>query len=241
MSRVQNTDRPGLTEWACVHLGRNLAEVGPAVGELSAWLRARGAVDDAWLDEVTLATTEALTNAMRHGGGGAEAFTVRLAWSRRGEEIEVVVTEPGSFTPAAHWHDLPEDPLAEGGRGGYLITQLMEAVEHSNAGGHHTLSMRRRLVVRKENAPVTTLVQADTEAALNAMTDELGNAYETIAALFSLAEGLATTPELRALAGKSLSRLLPLLGADAAWVRLAEEDGSLARLDAEGQGPAPGP
>lgn len=245
MSSAPKHDRPELTEWAYVHLGMDLARVGPVVDDLRAWLHARGATSETWLDEVTLAITEALTNAIRHGGGGRTDFTVRLAWSKRGDAVEILVSEPGSFTPSARWHELPADPLSEGGRGGHLITQLMDAVEHRNAGGHHTLHMRRRIGTAEPSKPVADTMaptaSADVEAALTAMTEELGNAYETIAALFSLAEGLATTPELRALAGKSLANLLPLLGADSAWVRLAEEDGSLTRLSADGQAPSPGP
>jgi anti-sigma regulatory factor (Ser/Thr protein kinase) len=212
---------------------RNLATVGPAVDALRDWLRARGVAGGEALEKVALATTEALTNAIRHGGGGAEDFRVRLAWSWRGGEVEIEVSEPGSFAPGADWSALPEDPLAEGGRGGFLITELMDAVEHRNSGGRHALRVRARLDAQ-EGAGLIALEQA-----LDAMTEDLGNAYETISALFGLAEDLATAPELRLMAEKSLARLRPLLGADAAWVRLATDDGKLRRLAADGAASGP--
>ncbi len=224
---------PQPTEWACVHVERDLAKVGPAVECLRNWLQARGVRSGEALAEMELAVTEALTNSIRHGGGGSTDFATRLAWSWRDGELELEVSEPGRYEPAATWNQLPEDPLSEGGRGGFLITELMDAVEHRNAGGRHALRLRRRLDYSAD-ATITA-----SEAALEAMTEDLGNAYETIAALFGLSEDLATAGELGAMARKSLSRLRPLVGADAAWVRLASPEGTLRRLAADG--PAPGP
>lgn len=232
MSHSAPASAPEPVEWASLRIGRSLEEVAPAVGALREWLKARGVPADAGLEEVDLAVTEALTNAIRHGGGdagGDEAgFAVRLAWSWAADELQVEVSEPGRYEPAAGWDQLPEDPLSEGGRGGFLITELMDAVEHRNAGGRHLLRMRRRLEARAGSGLVAT------EAALEAMTEDLGNAYETIAALFGLSADLATSADLGAMARKSLARLRPLMGADAAWVRLAAPGGVLRRLASDG-------
>lgn len=233
MSDTPSPAPPAPVEWACVSMERDLARVGPAVDGLRAWLRSRGAPEGEELDNIALATTEALTNAIRHGGQEEPGFQVRLAWCWRAPELEIEISEPGNFTPAADWAALPDDPLAEGGRGGFLITELMDAVEHRNAGGRHALRLRRRLETR------SGADFAATEAALDAMTEDLGNAYETISALFGLAEDLATASELRFMAEKSLARLRPLLDADAAWVRLATDDGVLRRLAADGDAPGP--
>ena len=219
-------------EWACLRLGRDLPQTGPAVETLREWLRARGASADAVLDEVCLAVAEALTNAIRHGDAHAPDFAVRLAWCWKGGELEIEVSEPGRFEPAPGWERLPDDPLAESGRGGFLITELMDAVEHRNAGGRHALRMRRRL-------GALPAVAAETAAALEATTEELGNAYETIAALFGLAEDLATSADLESMARRSLARLRPLLGADAAWVRLATPKDRLRRLASDGRAIGP--
>lgn len=145
MTATPQADRPGLTEWACVHLARDLACTGPATEVLRDWLQTRGLAAPETLGEIVLATTEALTNAIRHGGGGAPDFTVRLAWCCHGGDLEIEVSEPGRFEPARAWSELPEDPLSEGGRGGFLITRLMDAVEHRNADGRHALRLRRCL------------------------------------------------------------------------------------------------
>ncbi|MBC8009913.1 MAG: SpoIIE family protein phosphatase [Burkholderiales bacterium] len=217
------------TEWSSVTLPAALDQVGPAVNDLFDWLQARGVTEGEALEGVKLAASEGLTNAIRHGGPhtGPDAC-VRLAWAWRDGELELEISEPGTFSPNADWGNLPDDPLAEGGRGGFLISQLMDAVEHRNSGGRHALRLRKKL---PHTSPAfAAQVLAENEATLNAMTEELGNAYETIAALFQFAESLATEPGLHALAEKSFARLRPLTGADAAWVRLAEADGTLAPL-----------
>jgi serine phosphatase RsbU (regulator of sigma subunit)/anti-sigma regulatory factor (Ser/Thr protein kinase) len=233
MSDPAPSNAPQPVEWACVRLARDLKAVGPAVDALLNWLRRRGIPADAALDELELAVTEALTNSLRHGGGGAQDFATRFAWCWRNGELEIEVSEPGRFEPPPTWDKLPEDPLSESGRGGFLITELMSAVEHRNENGRHSLRMRRRLECR----PDADL--ASTEAALEAMTEDLGNAYETIAALFGLAEDLATSGGLSAMAEKSLARLRPLTGSDAAWVRLASPGGTLRRLASDGATDSP--
>jgi anti-sigma regulatory factor (Ser/Thr protein kinase) len=159
---VSSQNRPELTEWACVHLDRDLAQAGPAADFLRSWLQARGAPEGQATDEIVLAAMEALTNAMRHGGGGERDFTVRMAWCWRDGTLELEVTEPGRFEPSPAWADLPADPLAEGGRGGFLITKLMDAVEHRNAGGRHTLRMRRSLGEGRSGNSVTPAPAAKT-------------------------------------------------------------------------------
>lgn len=224
---------PAPIEWACTRLPRDLAAVEPALAQLRTWLLARGVEAGPALDGTLLAATEAVTNAVRHGQGPREAV-VRLAWAWREGELEVEVSEPGHFEPAADWQALPTDPLSEGGRGGFLISQLMDAVEHRNGGGRHALVLRKRLPVGGGSVQPTA-----SEAELMAMTEELGNAYETIAALFHFAGSLAKAPGLQELAGRSFERLRPLIGANAAWVRLIADDGALHLLAATGDDALP--
>jgi anti-sigma regulatory factor (Ser/Thr protein kinase) len=133
------------SEWTSVTIPAGLEHVGPAVGNLRDRLRIHGATDGEALEGVMLAVSEALTNAIRHGGSSGASACVRLAWIWRDGDLEVVVSEPGTFTPTPTWSNLPEDPLAESGRGGFLITQLMDSIEHRNVDGRHALIMHKRL------------------------------------------------------------------------------------------------
>lgn len=207
-------------EWACLHLPADLALVESNLAEFRTWLLGRGAESGEAMDQVMLAVTEALTNSIRHGAVSKET-RVRLAWCWSGGDLEVEVSEPGFFAPVTDWGALPEDLMSESGRGGFLISRLMDSVEHHNSGGRHALRLRKRLPVRRAGEDVFEL---------EAMTEELGNAYETISALFYFAGLLAKAPGLQSLAEMSFERLGPLTGANAAWVRLLEVDGSLRLL-----------
>jgi serine phosphatase RsbU (regulator of sigma subunit)/anti-sigma regulatory factor (Ser/Thr protein kinase) len=226
---------PGLhsVEWLCTTLPVDLAAVGPAAEKLRTWLGERGAAAGPPLDGVILAVTEALSNAIRHGCKPAGA-QVRMACAWRAGELELEVSEPGDFAPAENWSRLPEDLLAEHGRGGYLITRLMDAVQHRNANGRHILQLRKRLPQVPSPADA-----AENEAMVEEMTEELGNAYETIATLLDFARALATSPSLAALAAKSFERLRPLTNASAVWVRLIQADGTMSLLAEAGEVPGP--
>lgn len=221
---------PDWNEWTSATLPASLDQIGGIIDRMRSSLAARGVPEGELTDGLILAVTEAVTNAIRHGRHpGRPDERIRLAWVWRNEEIELEVSEPGRFEPKANWGELPDDLLAEGGRGGFLITQLMDAVEHRNHDGRHALRMRKKL--RPAPVPAAPASAAnETEAALDAMTEELSNAYETISALFQFSASLATEPGLQELALKSFSRLRPITGADDAWIRLAEPDGALVAI-----------
>jgi anti-sigma regulatory factor (Ser/Thr protein kinase) len=133
------------SEWTRVTVPAGVAHVGPAVNRLRDWLRAHGSRDGEALEGVMLAVSEALTNAIRHGGSSGAEACVHLAWIWRDCDLELEVSEPGMFIPPPTWSNLPDDPLAESGRGGFLITRLMDTIEHRNADGRHALRMHKRL------------------------------------------------------------------------------------------------
>ncbi len=98
-----------------------------------------------WLDEqeageplaadVTMATNEAVQNAIEHAHGlGSEPFEVEL--ERRGEELIVSVRDHG------HWR---EGSSAERGRGLPLMRALMDDVTVQPSPGGTTVTMRRRV------------------------------------------------------------------------------------------------
>jgi serine phosphatase RsbU (regulator of sigma subunit) len=64
------------------------------------------------------------------------------------------------------------------------------------------------------------------ERELVAMTPDLSDSYESLAALFSISELLATTPEFSSFLTEVLARLRTLVGAEKAYVRLIAPDGS---------------
>jgi anti-sigma regulatory factor (Ser/Thr protein kinase)/predicted ArsR family transcriptional regulator len=97
--------------------------------ELAAYF-ARHAEPGSDLDGAELAASELLTNAVRHAPGPA---WVHLDWSERRPRMEVHDLGPGfELRP-----ELPEDPLARGGRGLFIASHVTEelAAAAKRAGG----------------------------------------------------------------------------------------------------------
>jgi serine phosphatase RsbU (regulator of sigma subunit)/anti-sigma regulatory factor (Ser/Thr protein kinase) len=173
--------------------------------------------------QVELATVEGINNAIEHGCAGKPEASVRLRWSWTEQTLEVRIYDPGEFIPGSVEAVLPEDVLAEGGRGGFLMATLMDSVEHTLKDGQHCVVLRK-LVGEK---PAYLPKEIESATLLRDMTVELSTSYETLSALFHFSAELATAPSFDAFVGNVLIRLLDLLSAHEANVRLAQEDGRL--------------
>lgn len=201
-------------ETAKCRLPCELEAIAPAVGKLKDFCLARG-LDAARWPEIELAVVEGLNNAIEHGCGEGAGGTVLLRWEWPGEIIRIEVIDPGDFIPAPGEAALPDDPLAEGGRGAFLMAQLMDSVEHLRSADGHLLRMTKNV-----GAPVFGAARfVETEATLEAMTEDLSRSYEELSALFRFAENLATTPNFAAFLEDSLQRLLTLVQGEFAYVR----------------------
>jgi anti-sigma regulatory factor (Ser/Thr protein kinase) len=117
----------------------------PPVSEgIAQVLRERGWPDDRVM-AVELAVTEGLTNAIRHGCGGDPSKQVQCCVScEEPGDLVVVIRDPGpGFDRSAIANPLsPENLLKPGGRGVFLINQLMDAAEFRDGG--REIEMRKR-------------------------------------------------------------------------------------------------
>jgi serine/threonine-protein kinase RsbW len=99
-------------------------------------------VDRDVVADVLLALDEAVSNAIRHGSAAGDPVTVSL--ERDGEWIEMTVRDGG---PAPRLPRLPARPppaLATGGRGLWLILQLVDEARLQRVGDGTLLALRRR-------------------------------------------------------------------------------------------------
>jgi serine/threonine-protein kinase RsbW len=99
-------------------------------------------VDRAVADEVLLALDEAVSNAIRHGSRGGKPVWVRIRVERGWIELTVRDHGPTPRTPRVP----PEQPpvLASGGRGLWLLAQLVDEVRLRRAGSGTLVQLRRR-------------------------------------------------------------------------------------------------
>ncbi len=111
--------------------------------------RSLGPVDDNVVADVLLALDEAVSNAVRHGSQGGEPVVVSV--ESDGEWVEMTVCDSG---PTPRLPRLPAEPppvLHTGGRGLWLILQLVDEVRLQRVGEGTRLVMRRRVASRVDS------------------------------------------------------------------------------------------
>ncbi|HKQ02055.1 MAG TPA: ATP-binding protein [Actinomycetes bacterium] len=102
-----------------------------------------GDVDEEVVADVLLALDEAVSNAIRHGSRGGEQVLVTV--ESDAEWVEMTVRDAG---PTPRLPRLPAEPppvLHTGGRGLWLILQLVDEVRLQRIDEGTRLTMRRRV------------------------------------------------------------------------------------------------
>ena len=206
------------SEHAQCELSADLALVPEVAGKVRAYC-ARNGLDALTGASIELALVEGINNAIEHGCRGMDDCRIRVGWKWSGEILEIEILDPGQFRPAPALAHLP-DPLSEGGRGTFVMSALMDSVNHEIRDGRHLLVLRKRLGLPKPR-------DTDAEIALGGMVGELSNSYETISALFRFGEYLATARSFEDFFEQVRRRLLKLVSGDDAWLRLGDRRGRL--------------
>ena len=207
------------TESAECWLPGQLDEVAPAVARLRSYVTMRGVSAETWKG-IELAVTEALNNAVLHGCKGHEEDGIIFHWDWSEDILIVTVHDPGNFVPAPGYANLPEDPMAESGRGHFLMATLMDEVTHFQVEGHHVIELKQRL----GPASWSPDILADTEATLESLTNELGSCYENLSAVFRFSEILATSRAFTEFSETVLKQLNTLVKAQQSYIRLETEN-----------------
>lgn len=193
----------------------SLQEVTLVVTKLAGFLKDHGVENPKFLSDFELAAAEAINNAVEHGcAGSAEPyFEVRLRMLP--ECVELAVEDPSQFTGWQKEPQLPEDPLSEGGRGYFLLSQTTDELRHELVNGRHVLFIKKNFSYRG----TWNYQPGKAEQTLQEMTEELLASYEMINTLIALGEWLATAPNMTSFIHGALSRLCETTRADVAYVR----------------------
>lgn len=200
----------------------DVACIADAVGKVREYGLRYGLAPEHW-PQVELALVEGLNNAILHGCAGIRDAVIRLRWSWADDVLEARIFDPGIYQPATAVKDLPDDLLAEKGRGAFMMTAMMDAVEHTLVEGKHCLTLRKRIGKR---SPLWE-IHAETQSILEGMTADLSASYESLSALFHFSEELATAPSFDHLLQSVARRLRELLDAGEIYVRLRNAEGTL--------------
>ena len=106
-------------------------------------------VDEHVLADVLLALDEAVSNAIRHGSGGGRPVWVSV--DSDGEWVEMSVRDGGPTPRLPRLPAAPPPVLKTGGRGLWLILQLVDEVRLERIEGGTRLIMRRRVTSRVDS------------------------------------------------------------------------------------------
>ena len=102
-----------------------------------------GEVDEEVVADVLLALDEAVSNAIRHGSRGGEQVLVTV--ESDDEWVEMTVRDGGPTPRLPHLPAEPPPVLQTGGRGLWLILQLVDEVRLQRIEDGTRLTMRRRV------------------------------------------------------------------------------------------------
>ena len=94
--------------------------------------------------EVELAIGEALANVMRHSYGGNTERPIELRCALRDGTLEVEIRDDGEPFDAENLCSRPPDELRAGGRGVFLIREVMDQVEYLRDDNRNLLRMTKR-------------------------------------------------------------------------------------------------
>jgi anti-sigma regulatory factor (Ser/Thr protein kinase) len=124
----------------------DLQLVAATLSAMQEFFQARGLRPKAW-SELELAAAEALNNAIEHGCAGHPEAEVVCRWRWTDETIRIEITDAGNYQPPRADPRLPDDPLAEEGRGAFLIARLVDTVEHTLSAEGHSIRLTKRVAL----------------------------------------------------------------------------------------------
>ena len=122
----------------------DLQRVTAPLSAMKEFFQVRGLSPNAW-SQLELAAAEALNNAIEHGCAGHPEAEVVCRWGWTDETIRIEITDAGNYQPPSADASLPDDPLAEEGRGAFLIARLVDTVEHALSAEGHSIRLTKRV------------------------------------------------------------------------------------------------
>lgn len=189
-----------------------LSQLGVAEDELQAW---------------ELIAAEATNNAVEYATGEALKLPVEMIVEVSPTQVELRVLD---HTPG---FDLPEtfelpDPMAEGGRGLFLMSTLSNSLDYLRSRTQNCLVIRKIRAIPQDlgDSGGNALEQATLESTLQSMTEELAASYESLSAIFRFTSELNKGGGGAEFTERWLNELRERGGADWFVLRLVEGAGT---------------
>ena len=185
-----------------------------------AWCTLQG-VAQATRDRIELPLVEALNNALEHGCSGHTTPQVRLTVRVTAEAVFAEVLDPGAFEPTPDWTQLPKNPMAESGRGGFLIKSGVDHFTNTQTAAGHAIILQWKT---RPLAGYGLVAAAASEHTLEHLTADLANSCETVLGLTYFSGLLATSATFAQLLEQVHDRLRMMVRHDQLTLRFSEGD-----------------
>lgn len=190
------------------------------------FLRKEGLPTDQ-LDAWELITAEAGNNAVFYARGDQALLPIEFAVELTAQHTELRVTD---HTPG---FEMPEsieapDPLAEGGRGLFLMSSLSDSLDYRRGRHGNCMVIRKyhsgESPLKTSPAPRSSAQDESLEATLQTMTEELAASYESLSVIFRFTEDLNRSEVNDAFIARWLAELKAITSADWFILRLLDAE-----------------
>lgn len=177
-------------------------------------------IDDTEKEGWKLVFTEALNNAIEHGSANAPDKLVKIRWwsTQTSVWLEAQDTGKGPSPKETENPSLPEDPLAEGGRGLFIIDHFVDELTHWYSDEGYRIRMAKSYPHLNNVMPQN--------AEMDAILDELSDCYESLSLYDRMAETLVEDERVDRFIASSLEIFMDSRDYDAIDIELRHPDQS---------------
>jgi len=117
------------------------------IEKTSAKIASAAGFDESTVDDISIALTELVNNAIHHGNKNDSNKTVTVSFEVDDKKISISISDQGAgFSPNAVSDPIhPDNLMADNGRGIYLVKALMDEVDYniSETGTKVTISKNK--------------------------------------------------------------------------------------------------
>ncbi len=175
-------------------------------------------LDDGSKEAWKLTFTEAVNNAIEHGSNKNPNLRVSIRWWVDGSSVWLETQDSGSGPSAELIENpqLPEDPLAEGGRGLFIIYDFADTIEHW-VGTDGYIGR-----IGKNYSRLNSVLPQNAE--MDAILDELSDCYESLSLFDRMAENLIGNESIEAFTQSGLDLFMDARDYDAIHLEMRDQD-----------------
>lgn len=182
------------TESVACEITADLKNVSKVARLLKHFCQSRGLDETLW-PSIELAFCEGLNNAIEHGCEYESSKKIRISWQWIESKLQIQIEDPSSYVPDTEKSKLPEDLLADSGRGSFIIDSIFDSSIHKSTRYGHLLSLEKDI-----HQPLDMLVQMqEMYESLQSLTSEMSTCINKAEILKSFSHSLASAKSLEKL------------------------------------------